>query len=132
MIFTNLLLDQTKHSFIYLTTNLVSGKRYVGKRVIKGTDKDSIYLGSGKILRNAIEKGGADNFYRQILAYCDNNELLAELETFCIEELSVLWPIGYNIAKQSGGGDLISHHPNKDEIYRRQSAKRRGMKFSEQ
>ena len=40
-------------NFIYLTTNLINGKQYVGSH--KGFKCDN-YLGSGKILIHAIKK----------------------------------------------------------------------------
>ena len=51
---------------IYKTTNLLNGKIYIGK------DKrnDRKYLGSGKILRQAVSKYGLRNFSKEILEEC--------------------------------------------------------------
>ena len=45
--------------FVYLTTNLINGKRYVGSH--KGSIND-YYLGSGNIINEAISKYGKKNF----------------------------------------------------------------------
>lgn len=62
-----------KKFFIYLTTNLVNGKQYIGQHYGFEDDK---YLGSGILLTKAIEKYGVENFNRTILCFCEN-----ELET---------------------------------------------------
>ena len=52
-----------KKYFIYITTNLITNEKYIGKHY--GTEDDS-YLGSGKILQRAILKYGKENFKREI------------------------------------------------------------------
>ena len=44
------------YGYIYETTNLINGKKYIGKRVSKTFDK--YYKGSGKLLRKAFTKYG--------------------------------------------------------------------------
>lgn len=51
---------------IYVTTNLVNGKKYVG-RCSKDERWDSGYLGSGVFLKKAIKKYGKEKFKREIL-----------------------------------------------------------------
>ena len=62
---------KTKQYFIYLTTNLINGKQYIGQHY--GYVDDS-YLGSGVQLTRAIEKYGKENFHRAILCFCENAE----------------------------------------------------------
>lgn len=38
------------------------------------------YLGSGLVLQNAIKKYGRENFKREILEFCENEEQCYELE----------------------------------------------------
>jgi len=85
-------------NFVYLTTNLVNGKQYVGSH--KG-DIDDNYLGSGKILLNAIKKYGSKNFKRKIIKECNSLDNL-KLETKYISEYNTLVPNGYNILKNGG------------------------------
>lgn len=40
------------YRFVYMTTNLVNGKRYIGQHTTENLNDG--YLGSGKILKNAI------------------------------------------------------------------------------
>lgn len=100
---------------VYLTTNLLDGKKYIGR------DKynDPSYLGSGKWLKKAINKYGVDNFKKEILEHCKDEEEASKRELYHIEinkaqESSEY----YNIGSGGLGGDNFTHHPDK-ENYRR-------------
>lgn len=67
-----------KYGFIYITTNLINGKKYIGKRLYtKGWEN---YLGSGVRLQYAIKKYGRKNFKREILEECFSEEDLNNAE----------------------------------------------------
>lgn len=68
---------------VYKTTNLVNGKVYVGKH--KTTDIHDSYLGSGKLLRLAIEKYGIENFKKEILHVFDNEDDMNRVESQLVE-----------------------------------------------
>jgi hypothetical protein len=69
---------EKKYHFIYKTTNILSGRYYIG---MHSTDNlDDGYLGSGNRLRLAIRKYGKDSFKREILEFCENREELKKLE----------------------------------------------------
>ena len=69
---------QKKYHFIYKTTNVLSGKYYIG---MHSTDKlDDGYLGSGTRLRRSINKYGKENFKREILEFVETRKLLKQLE----------------------------------------------------
>jgi group I intron endonuclease len=104
---------------IYKTTNLINGKIYVGKQV--NIRKKDVYLGSGKILKSAIEKYGRENFKKEILQECLTKEDLNHQEIFWIKELNSLQPIGYNIVFGGEGGDTFTNNPNQEE-YRKQKS----------
>lgn len=53
------------YGFIYITTNLLNGKKYIGKRRFSGNWKS--YLGSGIHLKEAIKKYGRSNFSKVIV-----------------------------------------------------------------
>ena len=63
---------------IYLTTNVINGKKYIGK----DTKNKNSYLGSGKFLKQAIVKYGKENFKKEILEYCNNEIHLREREEY--------------------------------------------------
>ena len=87
---------------IYLTTNNINGKIYIGKYC--GRDKK--YIGSGKYLKNAINKYGRENFTRIILE--DNildHDYLCEREIYWIKKYDSTNPnVGYNIS--NGGNNM--------------------------
>lgn len=60
-----------KQYYIYLTTNLVNNKKYIGQHY--GELNDS-YIGSGNTLKKAIIKYGKNNFKKEILEICENYE----------------------------------------------------------
>ena len=66
------------YGYIYLTTNLKNGKRYIGQH--KSDKFDLNYIGSGKILKQAILKDGIENFKCEILEWCSSKEALDEAE----------------------------------------------------
>lgn len=120
---------------IYKTTNLINDKIYIGK----DSKHNPEYLGSGKLLKQAIKKYGASNFNKTIIEKCSSTDTLNEREIFWISFYnSTDRNIGYNIACGGTGGDTISNHPNKAEISKNQSEwmlennPTRGRKRSEQ
>lgn len=50
-------------AIVYITTNLVNGKKYIGSH----KDNNEKYLGSGVNLKKAIQKYGKDNFERKTI-----------------------------------------------------------------
>lgn len=53
------------YGFIYITTNLINGKRYIGQR--KFSNGWQTYLGSGKRFKQALKKYGRNNFIKTIV-----------------------------------------------------------------
>jgi hypothetical protein len=48
---------------IYITTNLINGKQYIGLH----SKNNKSYLGAGTLLLKAIKKYGKENFSKEIL-----------------------------------------------------------------
>lgn len=55
------------YNFVYLTTNLINNKKYVGEH--STNNLSSKYLGSGYYLTNSILHHGRKNFKRKILEF---------------------------------------------------------------
>lgn len=91
--------------YIYITTNKINNKKYIGKRQ---KDKfDVNYKGSGKYLRRAISKYGIENFDTNVLEWCNNVESLNLSEIKWIkyynaQESSMF----YNISAGGDWGDI--------------------------
>ena len=70
------------YGYIYLTENLINHKRYIGQHTRSCFDES--YLGSGKIIRRAIDKYGKENFSCEVLEWCDSEEELNAREKYWI------------------------------------------------
>ena len=59
--------------YVYITTNLVNGKQYIGERTCNKADpnKDS-YLGSGVLFKQKLIEYGKENFKKEILEFFVN------------------------------------------------------------
>lgn len=99
------------YGFIYETTCLVTGKKYIGQHKCKGSPsdpEDSWYLGSGTLLKEDISKYGYNEFRRVILRVCNSQSELDESEKEFISKYNATEdPMYYNIA-QGGGGSWFT------------------------
>lgn len=87
---------------IYLTTNLINGKIYVGQHTTDNINDG--YLGSGRRLLKAIKKYGKENFTRVVLHVCEGHEELNELERSIVNKKFVDRLDTYNVAIGGDGG----------------------------
>lgn len=100
------------YGFIYISTNLINGKRYLGqKKFGEGQWVWKDYIGSGLLFKKAVEKYGEENFSRNIVLICNSAEELNKTEY----ELSVLFNVvesddWYNLV--FGGGTSRGWHPS--------------------
>ena len=98
------------YGFVYITENLINGKRYIGQRKYRNDASDDEYLGSGKLISLAIEKYGPENFQRTILKECETREELNESERQFIKDFNAVDdPMFYNLA--TGGEGQIDPSP---------------------
>jgi group I intron endonuclease len=87
------------NSIVYITTNLINGKKYIGSHTKNNPD----YLGSGKWLKSAIKKYGRDNFKRQIL-WEGNEAYMREMEEYYIDYYGAhVSDLFYNISNKGTG-----------------------------
>lgn len=96
------------YGYIYETTNLVNGKKYIGKH--KCNQFDSKYLGSGIALNRAISKYGKENFQIKLLESVNTEDELNNLEKDYIRNRNaVISDKYYNIAHGGDGGDTFTN-----------------------
>ena len=81
--------------YIYKTTNLINGKYYVGFH--KTNNPNDNYFGSGKLLLEAIEKYGIQNFKKEILYEFDTCEEAEAKEREIVNEEFVNRQDTYNV-----------------------------------
>ena len=73
--------------YVYEITNLVNGKKYIGKRSCHCSIQDDKYMGSGNLIVKAIKKYGVENFKKDILQICENEDMAYEWEKVYIEQV---------------------------------------------
>ena len=89
------------YNYIYLIKNNINQKIYVGKHSTNNLDDG--YMGSGILIKKAITKYGIENFTKEYLAFCDNEDTLNYLEKFYIKKYNAK-ECGYNL---SDGGEGV-------------------------
>lgn len=127
-----------KYYGIYKITNLLNGKMYIGKHIT--SDIDDGYMGSGLVIRRAIEKYGIENFRKEWLAFCEDEEELNYVERMLVDETWLARSDTYNLNLGGDGGwtyinkhDLCPHAGMKnmkhtEEAKRKISEAHRGEK----
>jgi dissimilatory sulfite reductase (desulfoviridin) alpha/beta subunit len=81
---------------------MLNGKIYIGKHQTK--DLNDGYLGSGKLLKSAIEKYGIENFTKEILFQFDNEEAMNAKEAELVTEEFIKEDSNYNLCPGGKGG----------------------------
>lgn len=95
------------YGFVYITTNHINGKRYIGKKVYDKAGRWKQYLGSGIHLKRAIDKYGKQNFTKEIIENCSTRKSLNEREKYWIDFYDAIDRDDfYNIASGGDGGDV--------------------------
>lgn len=102
-----------------MTTNLVNGKRYIGK-TYKDSAKSKYYLGGGLLLQAAVKKYGKTNFKKDIIVEGSfNRNFLDALEKHYIQLYAAqVRKDFYNIASGGEGGKPLSNYYPATTIYR--------------
>jgi group I intron endonuclease len=87
---------------IYLVTNTINGNVYIGKH--QTNDLNDGYMGSGKILKNAIKKYGLCSFQKTILHIFENEQEMNKKEAELVNEEFIVRKDTYNICVGGCGG----------------------------
>ena len=93
-----------KYHFIYITTNTLNGRYYIG---VHSTDNlDDGYKGSGKLLKQAFKKYGKKNFTTKPIQFYNSKTLAEQWEEYIVDETFIQFEDNYNLTT---GGGLIYH-----------------------
>ena len=112
---------------VYLTTNLINGKRYIGM----DSNNNPKYIGSGTLILKAIKKYGSDNFRKEILEYCSSVGEMEIKETYWINKYNALKdPLFYNLEDNRKRGTNPFQNKTEEEkqiIYKKRGEKQKGI-----
>jgi len=111
-------------AYVYLITNIVNKKKYIGSSRKSQIDKN--YYGSGKAIKEALKKYGKNNFTRDILWQGEGDA--RNVESQWLEHFNAsINPQFYNITNDARGNGL-----HKEDTKRTVSEKLTGRKFSKE
>jgi hypothetical protein len=82
--------------YVYIITNNILNKQYVGSRTCHITPVDDNYWGSSKYLNEDYIIFGKENFKKEIIAFYDNKIDMINGESNFIIKHNTLAPNGYN------------------------------------
>lgn len=103
--------------YIYLITNTINKKQYVGQHTTDNLNDG--YMGSGVALHRAFDKYGIENFTKEILFYTTSKfkenlkTILNPLETLYIKRYNTFFA-GYNLT--TGGDSYILSEESKERM----------------
>lgn len=119
------------YGYIYIITNLINGKQYVGQTVETIKIRFNNHCaGKNSVISKAIRKYGKKNFKVQELAIAYNQKQLDLSEGFYIKSFNTLSPNGYNIKEIIDGKGR--HSKETIEKIRKSCNKEKNLKiFSE-
>lgn len=103
------------YGYVYLIRNKINNKTYIGIRKLSRDKYWREYLGSGKLIKDAISKYGPENFVKSLVSFHSNQEELIVAERNLIQKYKKDDRAEYNLA-------LISPPPN---MYRESSEDKR-------
>lgn len=96
---------------LYKITNLINGNIYIGKH--RTTNLDDGYMGSGIIIRRAIDKYGIDNFAKEWLMFCEDEDELNYMERVFVDQTFVDRSDTYNLTLGGGNKQFSEQHRKK-------------------
>lgn len=102
---------------VYVITNLVTGKKYVGKSTRTLAERWKEHKSEARQCRKSwslyvdMRAIGFEKFSIEVLSECEYQKRLNRMERRHIRELGTLEPKGYNL-KQGGGGGLKKFRGN--------------------
>lgn len=95
-----------KYHYVYIITNKINHKFYIGKH--STDDLDDKYMGSGTAINKAIQKYGIENFSKRILCFCDSAEDAYKVEEFLVTDNLIKRDDCYNMMVGGVGGPTLN------------------------
>lgn len=105
------------YGYIYMTTNLINNKKYIGKH--KSSKFDENYKGSGVALWRAIEKYGIHNFHTEVIDKCYSEKDINDKEKYWINKFNTVESREFYNMKDGGKGGFPPHAGTKHPLYGR-------------
>ncbi|MDD5649194.1 MAG: NUMOD3 domain-containing DNA-binding protein [Candidatus Nanoarchaeia archaeon] len=122
-------MESQKIHYVYLTTNLINGKQYIGDHTININDK-KYYIGSGGAIYGAINKYGSNMFFKEILEwFSTRKEAFDAQEKYIRLYKTHISQGGYN---KSPKGGLCVNGCHSEETKRKIGNSNKGKKCSEE
>lgn len=106
---------------IYKITNMVNGMMYIGQHVTDNLDDG--YMGSGHYLKRAIKKYGLDNFKKEWMMFCEDEEEMNYMERVYVDQTWIDRADTYNLVLGGGSVRGWKHTP---EARQKMSVKNKG------
>lgn len=115
------IMDKNYQYTVYKTINKINKKEYIGFHSLKkdhilyenshsGSCFNSGYLGSGKLIKQAITKYGPENFKQEILGKFYTKEEAEEFEANLVNKDYVLCESNYNICLGGNVRTMVGHN----------------------
>lgn len=110
-----------KYNYTYQTKNLINNKTYIG--VHSTNNLNDGYIGSGKLLKQAIKKYGKKNFTCTILCFFDTIHEAYQEELFLVDQIWVESTDNYNISLGGNGGYTNNYKKGIDNFHYKKRGK---------
>ena len=105
------------YGYIYITTNKITGKIYIGQK--KGV-YDCDYFGSGKYISRSVNKHGKESFENNVIEWCKDKHELNQREIYWIKKYnSTDNNIGYNISTGGIWGGIVGLSEEDKQKYKK-------------
>lgn len=120
---------------VYLITNKINGKRYVGQTVQCLPYRWSAHTNEKSqcvALNRAIQKYGKENFEIKVLSKCNSLEEMNHRENYYIKLFKTLAPYGYNLTTGGDGRKCSEETRKKMSISQKGNKGRTGQKRSKE